>query len=433
MATRYIYSTFSGNLVEISRRKSVNLGRKTKLCLYTALTLIATNSFAKQNMLLPSDGKAEDHFGYSAAIDGNTVLIGAHEVDVNGVKNVGATYVYVTTEHGWSQQAKLVAEPFFADDTVGGKVALKNDIAVLGAMRRDEKGKDSGAVIIFERNLNEWKQTQILTAPDTKPGDAFGQSISLTENHLIVGAPRNDAMGEDSGAAYIYKRDKGAWRYQTKITASDGAAGDLFGISLDIDGSTIIVGADLHDKKAENAGAVYVYALEDKQWKQEAKLMAHDAGDTDIFGVRVSLSGNTALISARRDDVEGVGIDAGSAYIFERHNGSWQQTLKLTSPDGAADDRFGRGVALTNDTAIISAMNHDSNGKDTGALYVYKKDTAGWNFTSKVIAKNSSPNDRFGWNVALSGDLAVITTPFRNSAGVNSGAVFIQNLNTKAN
>lgn len=432
MATRYIYSTFSGNLVEVSRRKSVNLGRQTKLCLYTALTLIAANSFAKQNLLLPSDGKAEDHFGYSVAIDGNTALVGAHKVDINGVKDVGATYVYVTTENGWSQQAKLVAAPFSADDTVGGKVAVKNDIAVLGAMRRDEKGKDSGAVIIFERKVNEWKQTQILTAPDTKSGDAFGQSISLTENHLVVGAPRNDAMGEDSGAAYIYKRDGGKWHYQTKITANDGAAGDLFGISLDIDDSTIIVGADLHDKKAENAGAVYVYALENKQWKQEAKLMAHDAGDTDIFGVRVSLSGNTALISARRDDIEGMGVDAGSAYIFERHNGVWTQALKLTSPDGAADDRFGRGVALTNDTAIISAMNHDSIGKDTGALYVYRKGTEGWSYTSKVTAKVSSSNDKFGWNVALSDKFAVISTPFHGSNGKNSGAVFIHNLNTQA-
>lgn len=392
------------------------------------LALMSTESFATQHMIFANDGKAEDYFGYSVAADGNTVLVGAYKADIDGVMDAGAAYVYTLNQNGWSQQAKLVVEPFHHEDTVGGKVALKNEMAALGAMRRDDKGKDSGSVIIFERHLNSWKQTQILTAPDAKAGDSFGQSLSFTENHLIIGAPRNDDLGEDSGAAYIYKRYENTWRYQSKITASDGAAGDLFGISLDVDGNTIIVGADLHDEKAENAGAAYVYVLENKQWKQEAKLMALDGNKTDIFGVRVALSHNTALISARRDDIEGVGIDAGSVYVFERNGGEWTQKSKLTSPDGAADDRFGRAVALNKDTAIISAMNHDSNGINTGAIYVYKKESEGWNYTSKITAKASFPNDRFGWNVALSRELVVISTPNHDGKGMNSGAVFAQSL-----
>ncbi|WP_088329357.1 hypothetical protein [Lacimicrobium sp. SS2-24] len=395
-----------------------------------ALTLAAGNGFATQEIIFAQDGRAEDYFGYSAAIDGNTVLVGAYKADVKGLVDAGAAYVYVSGENGWYQQAKLVAEPSFAQDTLGGNVALKNDVAMLGAMNRDDKGEDAGAVISFERQSGNWMQKQILTAPDARPGDAFGQSISLTEKHLVIGAPRNDALGIDSGAAYIYKRENDAWHYQTKVTASDGAQEDLFGISVAIDGNTILVGADLHDQKAENAGAVYVYVLDDNQWKQQAKLMASDGGQTDIFGVRVAISENTALVSARRDDIDGVGIDAGSAYIFERRGHVWTQKLKLTSPDGKADDRFGRGVALNKDTAIISAMNHDSNGADTGAVYVYHKGADGWNYTSKITAKVSLPNDRFGWNVGLHDGMAVISTPNHDGTGVDSGAVFIQALNT---
>ena len=265
-----------------------------------ALTLVAANSFAAQNIILADDSKAGDAFGFSAAIDSKTVLIGASKVDIDGVTDAGAAYVYVLGDNGWHQQAKLVADPAFAEDTLGGNVALKNNVAMLGVMRRDDKGKDSGAVVSFERESNAWKQNQIFTAPDAKPGDAFGQSIALTENFLVIGAPRSDALGNDAGAAYIYKRENDSWCYQTKITASDGAAGDLFGISVAIDGNTILVGADLDDEKAENAGAVYVYVLERNKWKQEAKLMASDGGETDIFGVRVALSENTALVSARR-------------------------------------------------------------------------------------------------------------------------------------
>jgi len=128
------------------------------------------------------------------------------------------------------------------------------------------------------------------------------------------------------------------------ILASDGVVGDLFGISVAIDGNTIIVGADLPDEKAETAGAVYVYVLKENKWKQEAKLMAPDGGKTDVFGVRVALSENTALVSARRDDSEELGIDESSAYVFVRDGSTWTQQDKLTSPDGQADDRFGRGV-----------------------------------------------------------------------------------------
>ena len=407
----------------------MDLIRKTKTSLCAVLAFVSVGSFAAQDFILAKDGKAEDYFGFSAAIDSGTLLVGAYKADVDGVMDAGAAYVYVFGENGWYQQAKLVAEPLFADDTLGGKVALKNDIAVLGAMRRDERGKDSGAVVCFERQSNNWQQTQIFIAPDTKPGDAFGQSLSLTDKHLVVGAPRNDALGKDSGAAYIYERENGKWRYQTKITANDGAGGDLFGISVAIDGNTVLVGADLHDEKAENAGAVYVYVLDNNQWKQEAKLMASDGDKTDIFGVRVAISNNTALISARRDDIEGVGIDAGSAYIFERKGQTWKEKIKLTSPDGKADDRFGRGVALSENTAIVSAMNHDSNGVDTGALYVYKREPSGWRYRSKITANVSLPKDRFGWNVGLSNDKAVITAPNHNGVGMDSGAVFIQDLN----
>ncbi|NVJ64176.1 MAG: hypothetical protein HWD84_08115 [Flavobacteriaceae bacterium] len=397
-----------------------------------ALIILSANSVAAQDIVLANDGKAGDSFGYSAVVDGTTVLVGAFKADINGVKDAGAAYVYVRSDNGWQQQAKLVAEPFFADDTLGGKVALRNDIAMLGVMLRDDKGKDSGAVVSFEREANSWKQHRIFTAPDAKKGDAFGQSLALTERFLVIGAPRNDALGIDSGAVYIYKREDEAWQYQTKLTASDGIAGDLFGISTAIDGNTILVGADLHDEKAENAGAVYVYVLEENEWKQEAKLMASDGDNSDIFGVRVALSENTALISARRDDIDGLGVDAGSAYIFMRKGTTWTQQHKLTSPDGQADDRFGRGVALSGDTAIISAMNHDANGRDTGAIYVYKNGAEGWVYTDKFVAKSSMPDDKFGWNVGLSGDVAVVATPNHDALGQESGAVFMQDLNSIA-
>ena len=435
--------------------------------------IVASQSDAAQHKLLPTDGKAEDHFGYSVAIDGTTALIGAFKADTihsdtqskatrqgkvsggnksdtgvindasiiegtNILEDTGAAYVFTLDANGWQQQAKLIASPAFAHDTLGGNVALKNNMALLGVRNRDDKGEDAGAVVAFEQQANQWSQTQILTAIDAKPGDAFGQSIALTERFLVIGAPHSDAPNKDSGSAYVFQRTQNTWQFHTKLTAVDGASGDLFGISVAIDGNTILVGADLHDEKAEKAGAVYAYVFDGKQWRHEAKLMADDGGHTDIFGVRVALFGNTALISARRDDIEGVGKDAGSAYIFERAliserasgkvKGQWTQTQKLTAPDGNADDRFARGVALNENTAIISAMHHDAKGENAGALYVFKKHDKQWHFSNKITAKDGLPQDRFGWNVALSKQTALVAAPHRDDNGNASGAAYLVEL-----
>lgn len=390
--------------------------------------IIASQSFATLQKLLPDDGKAEDQFSYSVAIDGSTALVGALNADVDNIQDAGAAYVYSFGDEGWQQQAKLVAKPAFANDTLGGNVALKNNMALLGVIKRDDKGEDAGAVFAFEKEAKSWSQKQILTANDANAGDAFGQSIALTTEFLVIGSPRSDSPRKDSGSAYVYIRDKNTWRFQAKLTAKDGAEGDLFGISVAIDGETILVGADLNDEKAEKAGAVYAYVFDGTQWHQQAKLMAEDGANTDIFGVRVALFGDTALISARRDDIESVGVDAGSAYIFERTNHKWTQTQKLVAPDGKADDRFGRGVALNQDTALISAMHHDANGNNAGAVYVFKKQQNQWRYTSKIVAPDAMPEDRLGWNIALSDKRAIVAAPHRDDNDDASGAAYVLDL-----
>lgn len=393
-------------------------------------TLILTfQSFGKQQKLLAHDGKAEDHFGYSVAIDGATALVGAYKAETTkNIQNSGAAYVYVFGAEGWQQQAKLVATPIYAEDTLGGSVALKNHMAMLGVSRRDDKGEDAGAVFSFAKEANVWSQKQILTAIDAKAGDSFGQSIALTARFLVIGAPRSDTPHKDSGSAYVYVRDEDTWRFQAKLTAKDGASGDLFGISVAIDDDTILVGADLNDEQAEKAGAVYAYVFDGKQWNHQAKLMANDGANTDIFGVRVALFGDTALISARRDDIKGVGVDAGSAYIFERTKGKWTQTQKLVAPDGKADDRFARGVALNKDTALISAMHHDAIGNNAGAVYVFKKQLGQWRYTSKIVASDGVPEDKFGWNIAVTNKTAIIAAPHRDDNGNASGAAYVLDL-----
>jgi hypothetical protein len=227
--------------------------------------------------------------------------------------DAGSAYVFTRSENGWQQQAKLIARDGEARDSLGGNVALFGETTVLGAIGHDKNGDNSSAAYVFKRSDSAWVQQTKLTAIDGAKGDAFGQSIAVSDDTIVIGAPRDDDNGKDSGSVYVFTRTGTNWSQQVKLSAPDGAEGDVFSISVALSGDTILIGADLNDEKTTDAGAVYVFARSETDWSQQAKLMAADGGKTDIFGVRVALSGDTALISARRDDDEIMGVDAGSA------------------------------------------------------------------------------------------------------------------------
>jgi hypothetical protein len=413
----------------------VNFTRsRYKLTLAGILLLIAMPAWAvtpvEEVKLLADDGAPNDFFGFSVALSGDTAVIGATKVDddIRGV-DMGAAYVFTRSGNSWHQQAKLTADDGAAKDEFGGKVALSGDTAVIGAIFQDDKGDNSGSAYVFTRSGTTWSQQVKLTAADGAEGDAFGQSIALSGDTVVIGAPHDDDKGNDAGSVYVFTRSGTTWSQQVKLTAADGAAGDVFGISIAFSGDTIVIGADLNDEKALNAGAVYVFTRSGSSWSQQAKLTAADGAETDIFGVRVALSGDTILISARRDDDDVMGIDAGSAYVFTRTGTTWQQQVKLTASDGAADDRFGRSVALVGDTAVIGAMFQDDKGDNSGSAYMFTRSGNSWHQQVKLTAADGAEGDVFGWSVALSADIAVIAAARNDDKGHESGSVYVFEIN----
>ncbi len=398
--------------------------------LYFSAVPSYANDFVEQAKLLGNDSVSNDFFGYSVALSKDTAVVGAYKVDDEQEEDVGAAYVYVRSNNAWIQQAKLMAADGEPEDTFGGKVSILGNTAVVGVIRDDDEinGKDSGSAYIFERTGTTWRQQVKLTAMDASAGDSFGWSIGLSNDTLVIGAPFDDDKGKNSGSAYIFTRTGNTWQQQAKITAKDGSEGDVFGISAAISGDTILVGADLNEEKGFNAGAAYVFTRSKGVWTQQAKLTANDGAEGDLFGVRVALEKDTALISARRDDDNIMGVDSGSAYIFTRTGNSWSQQAKLTAPDGAKDDRFGRSVALSGDNVLIGAMFQDEQGENSGSAYLFRRSGRTWNFKTQLMPKDGSKGDVFGWNVALWNNTALISANRDNDKGENSGSAYIFDL-----
>ena len=319
--------------------------------------------------LVAGDGAAGDYFGQSVSLSGDTALIGADSDDDKGA-NSGSAYIFTRSGSTWTQQAKLTAGDGAASDCFGSSVSLSGDTALIGAYSDDDKGANSGSAYIFTRSGSTWTQQAKLTADDGTPSDFFGYSVSLSGDTALIGAHFDDDKGLYSGSAYIFTRSGSTWTQQAKLTAGDEASSDYFGSFVSLSGDTALISAYGDDDKGTDSGSAYIFTRSGSTWTQQAKLTAGDGAASDYFSGSVSLSGDTALIGARADDDKGT--NSGSAYIFTRSGSTWTQQAKLTAGDGAASDYFSQSVSLSGDTALISARGDDDKGTDSGSAYIFR-------------------------------------------------------------
>jgi len=296
---------------------------------------------------------------------------------------------------------------------------------VIGALLDDDNGSFSGSAYVYVRSNGVWSEQQKLTASDGAERDNFGFSVSISGNTAVIGAPYDDDRGANSGSAYVYVSSNGVWNEQQKLTASDGAPDDRFGHSVSISGDTAVIGANRDDDNGSFSGSAYVYVRSNGVWSEQQKLTASDGAPDDRFGFgfTVSISGDTAVIGAHRDDDNG---DAsGSAYVYVRSNGVWSEQQKLTASDGAPNDFFGYSVSISGDTAVIGANQDDDNGSFSGSAYVYVRSNGVWSEQQKLTASDGASTDYFGFSVSISGDTAVIGAYQDDDNGDASGSAYV--------
>ena len=140
--------------------------------------------------------------------------------------------------------------------------------------------------------------------------------------------------------------------------ASDAAAYDEFGNSVAISGETVVVGAPLMIRRRPDQGSAYVFVRSGVVWSEQQKLVASDAAADDLFGDSVAISGETVVVGALVM-IGAAGIHQGSAYVFVRSGGVWSQQQKLEASDAAADDNFGESVAISGETMVVGAPSDD--------------------------------------------------------------------------
>jgi hypothetical protein len=266
---------------------------------------------------------------------------------------------------------------------------------------------------------------QQLLASDRASGDGLGYACDLDAGTLVVGAPYDHVgANSDQGSAYVYVRNpNGSWTQQARLVASDGAANDYLGLSVAIEGDTILVGAYGHDTSGlTTAGAAYVFTRSGTTWTQAAKIVSPTPKTQENFGWSVGLDGGSAVIGA-------IGYGAsnqGCAYVFTGAGATWTLQQQIVPTDPAANDQFGRFVAIDADTVIAGAPYADISARtDQGAAYVFVRSGSTWTQQQKLTASDGAAGDYFGWGVAIDGDTALAAAPRNDAQATNAGAAYV--------
>jgi len=315
----------------------------------------------------------------------------------------------VTADFG--NEKLLLALDGAENDFFGQSVSISGDTAIIGAPQ--DPGPGSAYVYVRNPVTNLWTEQQKLLASDDADGDHFGYSVSISGDTVIVGAYGNDDGGTNRGSAYIFVRNEGTWTEQQKLLNSNGQVNDLFGLSVSISGDTVVVSAEGEDDGGSQAGAAFIYVRNGTTWTEQQKLLPSDKKTNTYFGRPVAISGDTVVIGKFLDNT--IAYQAGSAYVFVRNpiTGVWTEQQKLVASDADALTssrvQFGSSVAISNDTIIIGAPfdNPDSDGV-LGSAYVYLRNGVLWAEQQKLRTSDLTLWEVFGYSVSVSNDTAVV-------------------------
>jgi FG-GAP repeat len=383
--------------------------------------------------LTPSTRAANDWFGLSIAVSGNTVVVA--DFDPN-IEAYGAVYVYVKPANGWTNMTQ-VARLTSSDngEGFGISVSISGDTIVVGATNPSNFDASSkpptagpGAAYVFVKPAGGWSdmtETAKLTASDGQPGDAFGASVSINGPTIAVGALfAADNFGNSfAGKAYVFTRPGNGWsgnlNETAKLTASDSQILNYMGASIAVSGNTIVAGAYGH---TNFQGAAYVFVEPAGGWvsrTQNAQFTASDGASSADFGFSSAIGGNTVLIGS---------VNAfnskGAAYVFVKPSAGWAnmtQTAEMRSPNPAQFDGFAQSVAIGNNAILIGAPGTTvGSNASQGAAYLFIKPATGWRNTTKaseLTASDGAANDVLGVSVSISGPTAVAGAPKSSTPG----------------
>lgn len=416
--------------------------------------ILAAERFSFNQRVLGADREDFDSYGFSVTNYGKYAAAGApfedHDANGNGPLAIsGSVYILEQDENGnWNQVQKLVADDRAAGNFFGYSVAMYGDLLAIGAPGFDvyfnvQGGSRTGAVYLFKRDGDGiWRQVDKLRVSDEGQDDGFGTQIALIKDRLLVGAPYedHDEVGENplsnAGSAYVFDIDaQGKATEKQKLVSPVRAISDNYGLSVALSDGYLMVGApyddqdELESNALGNSGAAYFYERDGQgNWAVAQKIVASDREVQAIFGYSMAIEGKKAVISAPLNNTDAQGenglSDSGAAYTFELDGtGNWVEKQKLVATERRAGARFGFDVSLSSRNMMLTTY-------ESQFAYFFRESNGTWDQLKEVAVTLNSTTARFGISGSMDREYAFAGALSENtekdgSVIIQSGAVYV--------
>jgi hypothetical protein len=314
------------------------------------------HDWSEVTRLTPEPAQELSGYGFAVALDGNTLAVGArYEYNPESGNGSGAVYIYTQNGNDWTLQGRLAAPDGQPFDLFGYSLALKGDTLAVGARAANapDGRRDTGAVYLYQRSGDSWYLQARLLPADTGAIDHFGESLALGENELFASAPEHDApQARNSGIVYVYQRQGQAWVESDRLRAETLRPGARFGSQLSLDSELLVVIAsqEAHDENAPamaimyggDYGVAYIFHRQGDQWRQQARLAptSQDPENNPVRLVSAALDGGAR--GGARLALTGYGREVYYPYLLKDQE--WQALDSVT----AGEMYFlGEGQAIT--------------------------------------------------------------------------------------
>jgi len=372
-----------------------------------------------------SDANAGSSFGTFVGMSGDVAIVGSP----NHLGN-GAAYIYRRnpTTFEWMEEAQILLADAQPGDRLGHSVDIFEDVATVASYRDVGKGPWDFRAHVYRFDGTIWAEESTIVIPEAHRWVPNNQTypVAMTDTLLVVGAYR-DVSFTSPGSVHLYRYDGLTWTEEAVLQASDGEQRDAFGFSVAIEGDVVIIGAPVDDDNGPLSGSAYIFRYDHdlSLWVEEQKLLPSDGNDLDQFGWTVAISSNVAIVGANRDDDNG--SFSGSAYVYRYNDraSAWKPEEKLFPSDSAAGAVFGSSVAVADDIAVIGAAGANGYSPESGAVYLFQYDKTNWVEQAKLVGSHSETINSLGIEAAISGDAVIVGDQADGEHGHLAGAALV--------
>ena len=357
------------------------------------------------NLFYPQTRIQEAKFGKSVSInDWNQTIIGAPgESELDGV-----IYVFNLESNGTYTQIQKIINPVLSSAGQFGDTVITEGQFL--AVSSPDYDSFSGAVYLYERESNgTYKFLQELST-FSKIGDNFGWDVSIYGDLMAVTSL--EANNSKSGKVLIFENNGTSWNFDANFTSDDNVSEDRFGFDSSIFENRLLVGVPKADANGANSGAAYIFERNQSIWSQSKKISPDDLSSDDEFGYAVALSGDLAFVSARQRDIDGNTTNAGVVYVFSYDGGDWNEINQINPDQNTSGQFFGSDLVIYEDILGIS-----STMQEEGYLYLYRVEDNGSTISliSRLSLEDANSTDASHLSIAITRGLSVVGIPGESS------------------